>query len=490
MRNGGILIFAKEKKKEAVQKEQAFSTINTKSFITVVALLLAILLLCGLLSYIVPQGSFQRDASGAIITGTYQQGKVSGLAFWRILTAPVRVFASSDAVTIIMISVFLLIMSGIFNLMEKTGGIKAFIVAIMKRLRDKGGPVVCITVLIFMLFGSLFGMFEELVTLLPLIIVFMLSMKMDTMVGLGSCLLAACFGFSAAITNPFSVGIASQYAGVETSSGVWLRIVFFVLVYVTTIAFLMLYLRKIEKNPKASLTYESDNLRRQTLQEAMTESTDQSKTVKVYGTFFAVQGVILIAIASIRAISGLAIPILAASFLILGLAAGFIVSRSPKTVLRQFFQGAAAMLPAVVMIAIASSAKLVMEESGIIDTIMHFVLQLLMGKGKFVAIVLIYFLIIFLQLFIGSASAKIVLVMPIIMPIAKALGISPSLVILTYCMADGFSDVIIPTNPVLLIGLSMANVSYLKWVKWTWKLQLLIFLLSMLVLFFGVSIQY
>ena len=302
--------------------------------------------------------------------------------------------------------------------------------------------------------------------------------------------MAACFGFSAAITNPFSVGIASQYAGVETSSGVWLRIVFFVLVYVTTIAFLMLYLRKIEKNPKASLTYESDNLRRQTLQEAMTESTDQSKTVKVYGTFFAVQGVILIAIASIRAISGLAIPILAASFLILGLAAGFIVSRSPKTVLRQFFQGAAAMLPAVVMIAIASSAKLVMEESGIIDTIMHFVLQLLMGKGKFVAIVLIYFLIIFLQLFIGSASAKIVLVMPIIMPIAKALGISPSLVILTYCMADGFSDVIIPTNPVLLIGLSLANVSYLKWVKWTWKLQLLIFLLSMLVLFFGVSIQY
>ena len=472
------------------KKEKSFSNISVRSFIMVIALLSVIIIVSGALSYFIPQGSFDMDDSGAIIPGSYQQGEVKGIAIWRVITAPIRVFAGDDSLTIIMISLFLLIMSGVFNVLDKTNGIRVFIGRLMRRLADKGGPVVCVCVLVFMLFGSFFGMFEELCTLIPLMVVLMLSLNMDTMTGLGACMLAACFGFSAAITNPFSVGIASQYAGVETSSGVWLRIVFFVLVYVTTIAFLMLYLRKIEKNPKASLTYESDSLRRQTLQEAMTESADQSKTVKVYGTFFAVQGVILIAIASIRAISGLAIPILAASFLILGLAAGFIVSRSPKTVLRQFFQGAAAMLPAVVMIAIASSAKLVMEESGIIDTIMHFVLQLLMGKGKFVAIVLIYFLIIFLQLFIGSASAKIVLVMPIIMPIAKALGISPSLVILTYCMADGFSDVIIPTNPVLLIGLSMANVSYLKWVKWTWKLQLLIFLLSMLVLFFGVSIQY
>ena len=148
------------------------------------------------------------------------------------------------------------------------------------------------------------------------------------------------------------------------------------------------------------------------------------------------------------------------------------------------------MLPAVVMIAMASSVKLVMTESGIIDTIMHGVITLLEGKSPFVAILMIYVLILFLQLFIGSASAKIVLLMPIVMPVATALGISPSLVILTYCMADGFSDAILPTNPVLLIGLSMANVSYWKWVKWTWKLQLMILVQTVLVLFFGVAIGY
>ena len=121
---------------------------------------------------------------------------------------------------------------------------------------------------------------------------------------------------------------------------------------------------------------------------------------------------------------------------------------------------------------------------------MHTVLNLLTSKGKFVTILLIYGLILFLQLFIGSASAKIFLIMPIVLPVTNALGISPTLVILTYCMADGFTDVILPTNPVLLIGLSMANVSYGKWLKWTWKLQMLLLAVSILILLFGVMIGY
>ena len=458
---------------------------------TVAVLLLTVLFFCGSLSYFVPQGAFQRDAANNIIPGTYQVGAVKGIAPWRVLTAPARVFASEDAITIIMISVFLLVMSGVFNLLDKTGGIKVVIAYIMRSLRDRGGPVVCITVLLFMLFGSLFGMFEELVTLLPLIIVFMLSMQLDTMIGLGACLMAACFGFSTAITNPFSVGTAAQLAEIPVSSGVWLRIVFFVIVYVLLCAFLMGYLKKIERAPQSSPTYEIDQKKREDLAvqpDAAPEN--QQKIFRVYATFFAIQGVLLVAIACIRAISGFAIPILAASFLISGLIAGQLVCKNFQRVLGYFLSGAVAMLPAVAMIALASSVKLVMVESNVIDTVMHTVLQLLEGKGKFVTILLIYALILFLQLFIGSASAKIFLVMPIVLPITNALGISPTLVILTYCMADGFTDVILPTNPVLLIGLSMANVSYWKWLKWTWKLQLLLFVVSVLILLFGVLVGY
>lgn len=457
----------------------------------VAVILLAILFFCGSLSYVVPQGSFEIDADDNIIPGTYQKGAVEGIAFWRILTAPLRVFASEDALTIIMISAFLLVMSGVFNLLDKTGGIKTFIVSIMRRLRDRGDPVVCVTVLIFMLFGSLFGMFEELVTLLPLIIVFMLSMNMDTMVGLGTCLMAACFGFSAAITNPFSVGTAAQLAGIHVSSGVWLRIVFFGIVYLVLCVFLLHYLKKLRRDPRLSPTYEADMQKREELvgqAEALTP--DQQRIFRVYAGFFAIQGILLTAIACIRALSGLAIPILAASFLVTGLIAGRLVCKNFRQVLAYFLQGAAAMLPAVVMIALASSVKLVMVESNILHTVMNTMLELLTGRGKFVTVLLIYALILFLQLFIGSASAKIFLVMPIVLPITNALGVSPTLVILTYCMADGFTDVILPTNPVLLIGLSMANVSYGKWLRWTWKLQLMLLAVSVLVLLFGTVIGY
>ncbi|MBR2860302.1 MAG: YfcC family protein [Clostridia bacterium] len=462
-----------------------------RSFLLVVAILVAVLTFCGALSYFIPQGSFERDLSGNIVPDTYVAGEIEGISVWRVITAPVRVFASEDAVSVIMISIFLLIMSGVFNILDKTGGVQTFIEQIMKKLRDRGGPVICVTVLIFMLFGSLFGMFEELVTLLPLIIVFMLSMKFDTMMGLGTCLLAACFGFSTAITNPFSVGTAAQIAGIHTSSGAWLRVVFFVIVYVVLCAFLLTYLKKLQANPQASPTFEIDQEKRKNLViDREIDEKEQQRIFKIYAGFFAIQGALLVAIACIREISGLAIPILAASFLISGLIAGKLVCKDFKKVLGFFFSGAASMLPAVVMIALASSVKLVMVESNIIDTVMHLVLQLLVGKGKFVTILLIYCLILFLQLFIGSASAKIFLVMPIVLPITNALGISPTLVILTYCMADGFTDVILPTNPVLLIGLSMANVSYLKWLKWTWKLQITLLLISVLVLFFGVLIGY
>ena len=478
------------KKARTVKQEQAYSNISVRSFVTIVVLLLALLLFCGSLSYFVPQGSFERDIQGNILPGTYQEGHVEGIPIWKIFTAPFWVFVSEDAVTIIMISVFLLVMSGVFNLLDKTGGIKTFIAYIMQRLQGRSNLAVCITVLIFMLFGSLFGMFEELATLLPLIIVFMLSIELDTMVGLGTCLMAACFGFSTAITNPFSVGTAAQLAGIQVSSGAWLRIVFFVIVYAVLIAFLLNYVKKLRRDPRNSLSYEIDKTKRDRLLDQSEIIPNQKKIFRVYAVFFGIQGALLLAIACIRAISGLAIPILAASFLISGLIAGRLVCGQFRPVCTYFLQGAVSMLPAVAMIALASSIKLIMAESNIIDTIMHIVLQLLEGKDKFVTILLIYALILFLQLFIGSASAKIFLVMPIVLPITTALGISPTLVILTYCMADGFTDVILPTNPVLLIGLSMANVSYWKWLKWTWKLQLLLLVVSVVVLLFGVMIGY
>lgn len=473
------------------KKEKSFSSINFKSFIIVIILLCSILAVSGLLSYFIPQGSFAKNEEQEIIPGTYVQGEVKGIPVWRVITAPVRVFFSEDALNIIAISLFLLIMSGVFNLIEKTDGIKIFIGKLVKHLANKGGPVVCLSVLIFMLFGSFFGMFEELVTLVPLMIVLMLSLGMDTMTGLGACMLAACFGFSAAITNPFSVGTAATVANTTTLDGAWLRIVFFGIVYATLCTFLMIHLKRIEKNPKSSPTYEIDIVKRETIGDTLSHTYEnEDKIFRVYCAFFGLQALVLVLIASIRTLSEIAIPILSVSFLLGGIVCGIAINKDWFATVKHIVNGAASMLPAVLMIAIASSVKLVMTESKIIDTVMNFAIQHLENKNKFVAIILVYFIILFLQIFIGSASAKILLVMPIVMPICTALGLSPAIVILAYCMADGFTDVIMPTNPILLVGLSMANVSYSKWVKWTWKLQLLVFAITILVLFFAIGIGY
>lgn len=476
----------KEKVKE---KEKSFSSINLRSFLMVSGLLILILALAGVLSNFITQGAYEYNESGEIIPETYVATQVQGIAFWRVITAPFRVFVSEDALTIIMISVFLLVMSGVFNVMEKTGGVKALIGKITTSFANRKKMVILITMLFFMLFGSFFGMFEELVTLLPIIIVFTLSLGYDTMTGVGICMLAACFGFSAAITNPFSVGLAAEIAGVPVYEGIWLRLLFFALVFGVLSAFILLHIKKITKNPQKSPTFDIDSEKLKTLSVGESQEVD-GKVFKTYAIFFLVQLVVLVLIASVRAISGFAIPILAVTFLVGGIISGLVVSSDKKKVFVDLGKGALGMLPAVFMIAVASSVKLVLKESNIIDTIMHGVIVALEGKSKFVAILLIYLLILFLQIFIGSASAKIVLIMPIIMPICGVLGISPAVVILTYCMADGFTDMILPTNPVLLIGLSMANVSYGKWIKWTYLLQIITFALTLLILLFAVSINY
>ena len=472
-------------------KEKAFANINLKAFLTVFIMLVVILTASALLSLFIPQGSYLRDESGNIVDiNSFTYGQVKGIAAWRVITAPFRVFAADGGLTVIMISIFLLVMSGVFNIIEKTGGIKSIILFAQRRFSTRKKLVLCLVVLIFMGFGSFFGMFEELVTLLPIIVVLALSMGFDTLTGLGMCMMAACFGFSAAITNPFSVGLASDMVGVKVLDGMYMRVILFALIYAAVCGFLLIHNRRIAKNPQKSLTYELDQRKRLTLGAEQTVTEQDKRIFKIYIIFFAVQLVLLLTVASVSVISSFAIPILSVSFLVGGLICGGLITKDFKSVLKWLGQGVLSMLPAIAMIALASSVKLVMTESGIIDTVLHFVIESLKGKSPFVTILIIYALILFLQIFIGSASAKIFLIMPILFEICSALGISPNLVILTYCMADGFTDVILPTNPVLLIGLSMAGVSYGKWFRFTWWFQIAVFALTLLMLLIGVYVGY
>ena len=125
-------------KEQKQNEEKSFASINIKSFATVAILLVVILAICGAMSYFIPQGYYQMAEDGkTIIDGTYQQLGVQGIEFWRVLTAPFRVFVSDEGLNIVFICLFLLIMSGVFNLLEKTGGIRIFISKIVQKFSKR-----------------------------------------------------------------------------------------------------------------------------------------------------------------------------------------------------------------------------------------------------------------------------------------------------------------------------------------------------------------
>ena len=472
------------------KKEKSAMNVSAKSFIAVMAILLGMIIVAGVLTYIIPQGRFLRDESGKIIADSFEQGPIKGLPVWRFFTAPAEVFWSEDAINVIMVSLFLLILSGTFNIMSKTGGIKAVVGVLAGKFSKKKILLVLIVCLLFMVCGSFFGMFEELVALMPVIIVLSLSLGYDTLTGMSMCMLGSCFGFCAAVINPFSVGVASGLFEISILSGVWLRVILFAVVFAVLALFIFPHTRRIGANPKKSLTFALDETKRANLPDENPKIEQNKKAVRTYAVFFLSLLLLILSTALIPVLSGLSVPILAVGFLVGGMVCGLILTKSPKDTFLWFGKGALGMLPAVVMIAFASSVKLIMTNGGILDTVIHTAIGFLSGHSPYVAVLLIFALVLFLQIFIGSASAKAMLIIPILAPICASVGISYNIAILAFILADGFTNVLFPTNAVLLVGLSMAQVSYGKWFRFTALLQLAMLVLSVGALMFGVAIHY
>ena len=224
--------------------------INKRSFITVCIILASFMIITYILTFFIPKGIFENNVY-------IPKGEAKGYNFLNFIFSPIKVIASSDGLTIIVISLFILILGGAFNVMQQTNGIQAIILYLINKYKDKKYKLMYIVVLVFMLFGSLFGIFEESITLLPIILILSLSLGWDTFTGLGMCLLAAGFGFSTALTNPFSVGLGSSTMGINLLDELVSSNYFYYNVY-CSMYILRIHIKKIEKDPKSSPTYEAD----------------------------------------------------------------------------------------------------------------------------------------------------------------------------------------------------------------------------------------
>ena len=480
-----------------MENNNAGLQISKKSFFSSVFILLLLMIGAGILTYLIPSGAFERaivDGKEVIVPGTFKFLEEGGYAVWRWFTAPIEVLWGPDAVTVIMIIAFICIIGGTFAVLDKSGMLQYIMNGLVKRYESSKHKLLGIMILFFMLFGSIFGIFEELVALVPIVIILAYALGWDSLTGLGMSLLATGFGFAAATLNPFTLGVAQEVAGLPAFSGVGFRIVCFIVFYLILYGFLYRYTKKIEKDPTKSLVYEDDLKQREkyaniTAIEKLPNEQYLGKTVKIFGASLVLVISYIVAGFFIPALSAVSLPVMAVLFLIGGLLAAKASNYGGK-ILKDFVSGVGGIAPSGLLILMAMSVKLIITNGGIMDTVLYYASETVSKMGPYGAIVMIYLLVLGLNFFVSSGSAKAFLLMPLIAPLAELVGLTSQVAVQAFCFGDGFSNLLYPTNAILMITLGLTVVSYPKWFKFTIGLQLLVGLVNILLLMVAVLIGY
>ena len=479
-------------------EQKAGAQISQRAFIQSLAILFVLMMIAGILTLVVPAGQYTRiqvDGRETIDPASFQFTQRPDYPIWRWFIAPIEVLGSESGLTVIVIIVVLFFAGGAFAVLDKTGTIRAFIGRIVRRFRERKYTLLLAVSFAFMFLGATLGIFESVVLLVPVMIALSYSLGWDALVGLGMSILATNMGFSAAITNPYTIGVSQQLAGLPLFSGAWLRVIIFFVIYGIFVAFLSAYARKIDRDPRVSLVHEEDKAERKKythLEDASftEENPKQNHAMTFFGASLLLILVVMLASPFVPVISGYALPIVGILFLIGGLGAGFLSGAGGKTIWRGLVEGLGGLAPAVPLILMAASIRYIIDSGGVTDTILHAAADPFTELGAFPAALVVYALALGIEFFIASGSAKAFLMMPIILPLADLIGVTRQTAVLAYIFGDGFSNLAYPTNPVLLICLGLTVVSYPKWLRWTAKLWLWVVLATIAFLGIAVAIHY
>ena len=478
---------------EKAKEKPTLISISRKSFIQVTLLLLGLLAVSIALTYLIPKGEFGLLPGGRTNYLDYvRRDDLGGIPLWQGVLAPVLVFFSSDGLTLSMLSLFLFVISAAFQVMNDVGGIRALVGAVSERFRDRRVLLLVLMTFLFYCFGSFLGLFEEMLTMLPIVAALCVLIGFDSFTGFICCILACGFGFAGAITNPFTVLLASEIIGANPMEHIWLRILIFFVMFGLLLAFLFLYLRKIRRDPETSLTRSHDEALRRSAAEDILQTKDapeRTRRIKLSYTLFLLCALALIVAASLSSVlRGYTVVILIAYFLIFGLLAGTVACGDFRFVLKSFLRGIGGALPTIVFIALAASIKYVFERGCVLPTIVNQINTLIAGHSPILVALIIYLIVLLLEFFISSSTAKAILVMGLLAMVNT--GLSKQMLVLLYTFGDGYTNVIFPTSPVLLISLSMVEVEYFTWIRKSAGLFAVNFLLVLAFIVLGVVVGY
>jgi uncharacterized ion transporter superfamily protein YfcC len=473
---------------------KAGAHISKKAFFQSIIILLVIMILAGVLTKVIPAGRFDRIIQGErelIQPDSFSFVEAPNYPVWRWFTAPIEVLWGEDSLLVIVISLFILMVGGAFAVMETSGILQTGLERIVNRYQDRKYLLLMLITLFFMMLGAFFGIFEEVVPLVPIILALSYYLGWDALVGLGMSILATNMGFSAAITNPFTIGVAQELAGLPLFSGSWFRVPFFIIIYSVLVYFLIRYARRIEKTPERSLVFEIDQEMRTKRAELKldlnrTQSLKHRRAMTWFGAFLLSIISVLLGAPFSEFLSDYALPLVGFLFLFGGVGAGLLTGIGSDRVWKALREGFSGIAPGVILILMAVSVKVIVQNGQIMDTILYRMSGLFDEASPFLSAVLIFILALIIEFFISSGSAKAFLLMPILLPLADLVGITRQIAVTAYCFGDGFSNMFYPTSAVLLISLGLTPVSLPKWLRWTAPLWMIV--LTIAILFLGVAV--
>jgi len=468
--------------------------ISTRAFAQSALILLAFMILAGVLTLVLPAGWYARatvEGREVILPDSYQLAARPDYPAWRWLTAPIEVLGGPQGLNIITILIFILMIGASFAVLERAGILQSALEWIVARLGGRKYVLLLAVSFFFMLLGAFFGIFEEIVPLVPLMIALAHSLGWDSLVGLGMSILATNVGFSAAITNPFTIGVAQRLAGLPLYSATLFRIPVFLIFYVLLALFLVRYARRVERRPEASpVAREEKATRMRTLADAPrpAHTPRLGPALIWFGGFLALILLVLVAGPLLPAVRDYALPLVGILFLIAGVGAGLVAGAEGKRILQTVGGGLAGIAPAIPLILMAASVQHIVTQGMVIDTLLNRASLTLSGANPFLSALGIFGLTLGIEFFVASGSAKAFLLMPILVPLADLIGVTRQATVLAYCFGDGFSNLLYPTNPVLLISLGLTVVTYPKWLRWSLPLWAGIAALSVAFLALAVAV--
>ncbi len=472
-------------------------TLNKKTVTAISLVLVAVLAVIGALTQILPRGEYQvavEDGHEVIVDGTYEEMPDYKMPIWKIILSPILCFGSEQAATGIGIIAIIIFVGGSFLILDKCGILKYIMATLINKFSHKKYTLMAVVIFVCMLLSSTAGILEESLTLVPIAVAVSLALGWDSLVGLGLSLISIAWGFTAATFNPFNVVTVQKLAGLEVFSGLWLRLIIFAGVYLILFLFLYTYAKKIEKDPTKSPVYESDKTlrRKYSLEDSDAILSDPQirKGTRAFLICMLIDLGFIILDFVLSTGGALSLPAMAVLFTTGGLLAGYFTGLRGKNLFKSFLQGAKTIAPAIPLIVFVIAISYVLGEGKIMHTLLHTVSDFMQGVSPYTAIFLIFGVIALLEFFIGSGTAKAFLIMPLVAPLSDLVGVTRQSVVTTFCIADGFTNLLYPTNGLMIIAIGLVSVSYAKWIKWSWKLFVAEFAFSASIMALMVAINY